>query len=369
MTENQLVLRSTVSSDGQLEVAVVSGPIPEPGPEDVVIRVEASPINPSDLGMLLAGADLSKATRSESSMLAPIPERALGGLAGRFDAPMPVGNEGAGEVVAAGSADLAQSLLGKTVAVVAGGMYGQYRKVPAASCLVLNSGTTAVEAASCFVNPLTALGMVDTMRSEGHSALVHTAAASNLGQMLQRICIADGVDLVNIVRRPEHVEMLESQGATWVCDSSSTDFESDLTEALKTTGATIAFDAVGGGELASTILSCMERAANVGSYSRYGSDTSKQVYIYGGLNRSRTTLDRTYGMAWSLGGWLLTPFLAKAGPERGAELRQRVADEINTTFASSYTATISLSDIIDPEIAGAYAAMATGEKYLVAPHL
>jgi len=371
MSETHQVLRSTVTAEGMLEVAIETEPIPEPGPGEVLVKVDASPINPSDLGMLLASADLSAATGASGdrpTLTAPISANVMAGLAGRVGAPMPVGNEGAGEVIAAGAGDLGQSLIGRIVAVVPGGMYSQYRVAPAESCLLLNDGTTAEQGASCFVNPLTALGMVETMRLEGHTALVHSVGASNLGQMLQRICLDDSVDLVNIVRKDSHVEMLKSQGATWVCNSSDDDFLDQLTNALIETKATIAFEAIGGGDMASNILSCMERALNVGEFSRYGSTTHKQLYIYGGLDRSRTTLNRTYGMAWGLGGWLLTPFLIKIGADRGNELRQRVADEIDTTFASQYTARISLAEVVDPDVMRAYAAMATGEKYLVTPH-
>ena len=370
MSDTHQVLRSTVTADATLEVAIETESIPEPGPGEVLIRVDASPINPSDLGMLLASADLSNAAGTSGerpTLTAPIDDRVMAGLAGRVGIAMPVGNEGAGEVVAAGSGDLAESLIGKVVAAVPGGMYGQYRVAPAEACLLLNEGTTAEQGASCFVNPLTALGMVETMRLEGHTALVHSVGASNLGQMLQRICLDDGVELVNIVRKQEHVDLLKGQGATWVCNSSDADFADQLTTALVETKATIAFEAIGGGDMASNILACMERALNVGEFSRYGSSTHKQVYIYGGLDRARTTLNRAYGMAWGLGGWLLTPFLIRIGAERGNELRQRVADEIDTTFASHYTARISLAEVVDPEIMRSYAAMATGEKYLVTP--
>ncbi|MGB1630885.1 MAG: zinc-binding dehydrogenase, partial [Acidimicrobiales bacterium] len=224
------------------------------------------------------------------------------------------------------------------------------------------------QAAAPFVNPLTALGMVETMKAEGHSALIHTVGASNLGLMLNRICQADGVPLVNIVRRQEHVDLLRSLGAEHVCDSTRDSFEDDLAEALRATGATIAFDAIGGGEMASTLLAVMERVLSEGNeFSRYGSDTHKQVYIYGGLDRGPTTLDRTYGMSWGVGGWLLTPFLGRIGPQRMMGLRQRVADEITTTFASHYAERISLGDMLDPDVARAYAAQATGEKRLVVP--
>jgi len=321
-SDNMQALQSTVRSDSTLEVSLIESPMPTPGADEVVIRVEASPINPSDLGVLLAGAGVSKARRSADLLTAPIPSAAMAALAGRVDEPMPVGNEGAGTVIAVGSSDAAKGLEGKTVAVLAGGMYATHRKVHVSQCLELAEGVTAEQGASCFVNPLTVLGMVETMQLDGHSALVHTAAASNLGQMLLRLCLAEDVGLVNIVRRSEQADLLRSQGAAWVCDSSQPSFGDDLTEALTQTGATIAFDAIGGGDLVSTILSSMEKAASAGQeFSRYGSNTLKQAYIYGGLDRSKTTLDRTYGMSWSVGGWLLPNFLGRVGDARESRTR------------------------------------------------
>lgn len=374
-------LRSLVSRDfdsggGLLELSLETVDIPEPHDDDVLIRVEAAPINPSDLGMLLAGADVSVARVEESDdgpvVTAPIPPATLAGLGGRLGRPMPVGNEGAGVVVATGAAAEARELLGATVAVLGGGMYGGYRRVPAAQCLRLPDGVTPVEGASCFVNPLTALGMIGTMRLEHHRALVHTAAASNLGQMLNRLCLADQIGLVNIVRRDEHVDLLRSQGAGHVLNSTSPSFDQDLTDALVDTGATLAFDAIGGGDLAGRILAAMERAAarsSSGGYDRYGSSVHKQVYVYGGLDRRPTVVDRTFGMAWSIGGWLLMPFLARVGPEEAQRLRERVAAEITTTFASAYTDEISLAGMLDVDTLRAYARQATGQKYLVRPHL
>jgi NADPH:quinone reductase len=288
-------------------------------------------------------------------------------MAGRVGNAMPVGNEGAGVVIAAG--EDAKALVGKTVAVLGGGMYGQYRTVPSVSCLVLPDDVTPAEGASSFVNPLTALGMTVTMRAEGHSALVHTAAASNLGQMLNKICLADDVPLVNIVRSAAQAELLKNIGARYICDSTADDFVPALIEAVAETGATIAFDAIGGGRLASTILTAMESAAaqDMTGYSRYGSNVHKQVYIYGGLDTAPTELTRSFGMAWSVGGWLLTPFLVKIGPTRVAELHARVAAEVKTTFASHYTQTITLADLLKPEVLEAISRRATGEKYLVVP--
>jgi NADPH2:quinone reductase len=376
MTEQStgLQLRSTVRKGGVLEVSLASVPVPEPKPDEVVVRVEASPINPSDLGLMFGGADLSTA-RASGTPDVPVVTVGLSpalvkALAGRVDQSLPVGNEGAGVVVRAGSSDQARALMGKTVAILGGAMYAQYRSIKAAQCLVLPQGTTPAEGASCFVNPLTALGMVETMRREGHSALVHTAAASNLGQMLNRICLQDGVRLVNVVRRPEHVEVLEAIGAEHVVSSSAPTFLDDLTEALATTGATLAFDAVGGGRLATQILSCMEAAANRSAkeYSRYGSTTHKQVYIYGGLDRGPTEIVRNFGMAWGVGGWLLTAFLQKIGPQAAQKLRERVAAEIKTTFASRYTKEVSLAEALRLEEIAVYGKQATGEKYLINPN-
>lgn len=340
----------------------------------MLIRVGAAPINPSDLGVMFAGADLTGVEADEvdgrprlSVALSP---GALAASRARVGHPLPVGNEGAGTVVAAGPAPEAQALLGRTVAVLGGAMYSQYRTAPAAQVLALPDDVDAVAGAACFVNPLTALGMVGTMQLEGHTALVHTAAASNLGQMLNRLCLADGIGLVNVVRRPEHVELLRSQGAEHVCDTSSPSFDDDLTEALVATGATVAFDAIGGGDQAGRILAAMERAvtATSGEFQRYGSSVHKQVYVYGGLDRSPTVVHRTFGMAWGIGGWLLMPFLQRVGADETARLRARVADEITTTFASSYTDQVDLRGALDPAAVAVYGQQATGRKYLVRPN-
>ncbi len=364
-------LRSTVTEDGVVTLAQRLTEIGPLGDDQVLVRVEAAPINPSDLGMLFAGGDVSTASAADGELPAvsvSLSPGVLAASAGRLGKPMPTGNEGGGTVVAAGGSDAAQALLGKVVGFLSGNAYAQYRVLHTAQCLAMADGTDPADAAAAFVNPLTALGMVETMRSEGHSALVHTVGASNLGLMLQRICNDDGVGLVNIVRKPEHVELLRSQGAEHVCDSSAESFEADLIDALRATKATIAFDAIGGGELATTLLSCMEKVASeADEFSRYGSDTHKQVYIYGGLDRGPTTLRRNFGMSWSLGGWLLTPFLAKIGQEGADRLRQRVADEITTTFASTYGMRLSLDQAVDPEMVKRYGLMATGDKALVSP--
>ncbi len=366
-------LRSLLSPEGRLELSLAEVEIAAPGPDEVLIRIEATPINPSDLGLLLGPADpaslVATGSAARPAVAGPVSAAALKALAARVGESMPVGNEGAGTVIAAG--ETAKALIGRTVAAIGGAMYAQYRTVRAADCLVLPEGVTAREGASCFVNPLTALGMIETMKREGHSALVHTAAASNLGQMLNRACQADGIALVNIVRSPAQAELLRSQGARHVLDTSTPDFQDALIAALDATGATLGFDAIGGGRLAGQILSAMEVVASrkAGAYSRYGSSVHKQVYIYGALDLGPTELVRSFGMSWGLGGWLLTPFLMRIGPEAAAALRERVGREIRTTFASHYDQTISLRQALDPAVIAAYARRATGGKYLIDPSL
>ncbi|HTW83164.1 MAG TPA: zinc-binding dehydrogenase [Candidatus Sulfotelmatobacter sp.] len=366
-----LELRSKITSAGELQLWLEEVAVPEPGPDQVVLRVEAAPINPSDLGLLLGPADLATlragGTPERPTITASVPHARLALVEGRLDQAMPVGNEGAGVVVTAGGN--AQTLLGRTLAARAGGMYAQYRLVNTADTIPLPEGTRARDGASAFVNPLTALGMLETMRREGHRALVHTAAASNLGQMLVRLCRADDVPLVNIVRSKHQETLLRELGATHVVDSSSPTFVDDLTDAVAETGATLAFDAIGGGTLASTILTCMERVAGRREtvYSRYGSTVHKQVYLYGSLDVGPTVLNRNYGMAWGVGGWLVFSYLGKLGAETFQRLRDRVAAELTTTFASRYTDEISLTQALDPAVIAAYSKRATGEKYLVTP--
>ena len=375
MADTMRALRSTITDAGKLELTVVDVARPEPGPGDVLIEVGASPINPSDLGSFFGPADMSTATSvgtPESPMVvADVPANMMRMAGPRVGKALAIGNEGAGMVVAAGADAAAQALMGKIVAVIGGGMYSQYKVAPADQCLVLPDGITAEEAASCFVNPLTVLGMVETMRLEGHSAIVHTAAASNLGQMLQKVCVNEGVALVNIVRRQEHVELLRGLGATHVVDSSKDSFMADLIDACAETGATVGFDATGGGSLGGNILTAMEVAlTRKGSgMGAYGSTTHKQVYLYGGLDRTPTTFTRSFGMAWGMGGWLLPPFLARVGAEKAQELREKVASEIKTTFVSGYSARVSLDDALSLESIAHFGRMATGEKFLVCPSL
>jgi NADPH2:quinone reductase len=368
-----LQLRSLARANGELELSLVSVPVPDLSPDEVLLRIEASPINPSDLGLLFGAADMSTAKYSGTATLpvvtATIPPERMRAVATRLDQSMPVGNEGAGIVIAAGDSDAARDLLGKTVAVVGGAMYAQYRAIKASQCLVLPEGTTPAEGASCFINPLTALGMVETMRREGHTALVHTAAASNLGQMLTKLCLADGVGQVNIVRSQAQEEVLRRIGAQHVCNSTSPTFMQDLTAAIVATGATLAFDAVGGGPLAGQILTCMEAAANrnATTYSRYGSTTHKQVYVYGRLDSRPIELGGGFGMAWGVGGWLLFPFMQKIGEPAALALRQRVVAELKTTFASHYARSVSLAEALQPDAIAEYGKRATGDKFLITP--
>ena len=369
MSSNKQIT-STVTDAGKLEIAITESERPIPGDDEVLIQIEATPINPSDLGLLIGPGDINTLKAEDSKIIMDVPKAIMGAMEPRLNKPMPVGNEGSGVVIEAGVN--AQELLGKVVSVVGGGMYTQYRCLPAASCMVMNEGTEPRDCASSFVNPLTALGMVETMKMEGHTALVHTAAASNLGQMLVKICKDDGVQLVNIVRKQEHVDLLKSFGAQFVCNSSDDGFMEQLTSAITETKATLAFDATGGGELAGKILACMEAAArkNATEYSPYGSTDHKQVYIYGALNQSGITLpnNRSFGMYWGIGGFLLTPFLSKVGFEKMGELQARVASEIKTTFASTYTQEVSLEEVLTLESLMVYAKQATGEKFLINPN-
>jgi NADPH:quinone reductase-like Zn-dependent oxidoreductase len=373
-SKNGLQLRSLIKKSGELEISLLDVPTPEPSADEVVVRVEASPINPSDLGLLVGAADMATAkasgTKEAPVITAKIPEAAMRAMAGRLDQSLPVGNEGAGVVVRAGSSEAAQALMGKTVSMIGGAMYSQYRTVKASDRMALPAGTTAADGASWFVNPFTALGMTETMRREGHKALVHTAAASNLGQMLNKICIKDGIALVNIVRKADQMEILRKIGAKHVVDSSSPNFMSELTDALAATGATVAFDAIGGGKLAGQILTGMEAAINRDAkvYSRYGSNVHKQVYIYGMLDPGPTELNRSFGMIWGVGGWLLFPFLMKINAADRQRLRERVASELKTTFASHYTQVVSLAEALQLSHLAVYGKRATGEKYLINPN-
>lgn len=373
MTNTNIQLISTISEDNKLTLSLQDIDMPQPNADEVVIRIEAAPLNPSDLGVLFSAADMTTAEQSGTTqhpvITADVPAQFMPSLAKRVDKAIPVGNEGAGTVIAAGSSPAAQTLMGKTVAVIGGGTYRQFICANVQSCLELKEGTTAKEGASSFVNPLTALAMVETMRAEGHKAIIHAAAASNLGQMLNRICIADNVDLINIVRKEEQETLLRDMGAKYIVNSSSETFLADLTAAIIETGATIAFDPIGGGQLTSDILNCMEVAAarDMKEHSVYGSDTFKQVYIYGALNRGPITLHRNFGFAWGVNGFLLFNALGKLGTTTAMAMRKRVADEITTTFASNYTHEVSLAEVLQLQSLAAYSKQATGEKYLITP--
>jgi len=369
MTWTGREMRSTIDQNGTLVLSLDQVELAEPGDDEVIVRVEATPINPSDIGLLLGPADLAHIEAAGGPRLTlTVPPARLAAVAGRIGQSLPVGNEGAGTVVAAGRN--AAALQGKRVGMYGGAMYADYRKIGISDVIPLPEGASAADGASMFINPLTALGFVETARREGHKAIVHTPAASNLGQMLQRICLADGIPLVNIVRSEEQAALLRGIGATHVLNSKDEDFASRLTDAIAETGATIAFDAIGGGKLGSDILLAMERAAarRPGAYSRYGSTVFKQLYIYGSLDTGPTLLDRAaLGYAWSVSAWLLFHYLPKAGPETVQRLRQRVARELTTTFASRYTRTIGLADVLQPEVLRAFDRKATGEKFLIDP--
>jgi len=360
------VFHSTVTADGKLRLSIDDVEL-DAGPDDVIVRVDAAPINPTDIFLMLSMADVAQAVSRDGVLEVPLAPALLTAFAARVDKPIPIGTEGAGMVIAAGASSAAQALLGKIVALHAGGMFASHRKVPAAAVQPLPAGSTAVDGASAFVNPMTALSFVETMRAEGHTAIVHTAAASNLGQMLVRICAADGVPLVNIVRRAEHVQQLRALGATYALDSSTPTFKQELAAAIAETGATIAFDAIGGGTLGSTILDAMERAAarKMKAYSHYGSSTLKQLYIYGGLDRAPTQLVRSFGMSWSAGGYLVMNALRKLGAEVAARMTARVMSELTTTFSSTYRQRITLDRLVDADTVRAFAQMSTGEKFLL----
>lgn len=362
---------STVTEDNELVLSIVEHDIPTPGPDDVVVRVEAAPINPSDMFPLIGFADYGNGKLvtqgNEQKMVAPIAPAMMDPLRARVGQTLPVGNEGAGTVVAAG--DNVKHLEGKLVSLVTGQCYQQYVVSPAIAVLPHKDDTSAVEAASSFVNPLTALCFVETLKAEGHKAMIHTAAASNLGQILLRLCQQDDIDLVCIVRKDEQADLLKSQGAKYVLNSSDADFKAQLEDAIAETGASLAFDAIGAGDMADTLLATMERAfsRSASGLNTYGSDQHKQVYIYGRLGMGQVTLSQSYGMQWSCGGYLLTPQLQKHGMEKLAQMQARVADEIKTTFASNVTDTLSLAEAIDPENIARFMPKKTGEKYVIEP--
>ena len=366
-----LQLQSCVHENNTIECALFEVDIPDPGPDEVLIKVEAAPINPSDLGLMFGILNTDTATAAElngfPAVSLPVPEAMMRAMKTRVGQWLPAGNEGAGTVVAAGSSDEAQALMGKRVGVFGGELFAQYRCMSAMQCMALPDDVTAEEGASCVVNPMTALGFVETAKMEGHKAIVHAAAASNLGQMLHRICAEDGIPLVNIVRSDDQVAMLRGQGAEHVLNSTDENFQKTLTAAVELTGATIAFDPIGGGLLSNQILTAMEVAAQkrMPVWSRYGSDEHKQIYIYGMLDPAPTALTRGYGFAWSVSGWLLMPFLQRAGLERMFAMQQRVLSGLKTTFASQYSDRVSLEQALELSAVQAYGRKATGQKTLI----
>ena len=245
----------------------------------------------------------------------------------------------------------------------------RFRRISLADCLIFPEGTQAASCASSFVNPLTVLGFVETMRDEGHEALVHTAAASNLGQMLVKVCLADGIELINVVRSSEQVRLLKGIGAKHVLNATDDSFMERLTDLVRMTGATLGFDAIGGGRLACDILTAMERAFAPAAFSLYGSVVNKQVYVYGLLDPAPIEIDRTVGAAWGVGSWLMMYRMAALGPARVDRLKQRIVREIDTLFHSNYTATIGLQDMLDLDVVAAMNGLGTGSKYLLNPTL
>lgn len=376
LPSNGLQLTSTLEADGMLRLGLAEKPVDHPGDDEVVVRLEAVPINPSDLMTLLAAADPADARASGSAnrpeVCLPIAPEAAQAYAGRFGVSLEPGLAGAGTVVATGKN--CERMIGRRIAALSlrRGTFGQYATVSVAESALLPQGISSREGADVFCNPMTALAIAETVRIEGHTALIQTAAASNLGRMLVRICQEDGIPLVNIVRREEHAALLSAMGADHVCDSSAPDFFAQLRAAIAATGATIAFDAIGGGAMPGLLLEAMEdvAAAQMGFYSPYGSHGLKSVFIYGHLDRSPTVLHNArYGMLWDVRHWALPQTMARVGSKRAAEMRQRVLSGLKTTFASRFTREISLAQALDPETLRAYARMATGEKFLINPTL
>ena len=366
---SNLALRSTLRRNGDVEIALeqVRVPAPEGG---VVVEMLAAPIHPADMTLLFARADPGTAERvqrdGKTVTVLRAGDAAAQAQASRVDVATAVGMEGAGRVVEAGPSDAAQALLGRLVAVRGNGVYARYNRIALEDILPLPDDVSASEGAAAFINPLTVLGMVELMRDGGFGGLVHTAAASTIGQMLCRLCREEGIGLVNIVRRPEQVELLRSIGAEHVCDMSGPDFEDELLRALVATGATLAFDATGGGDLASRILNLMERALpKPEGYQHYGSNIRKKVFIYGTLDPSPLVLLKNYGLAWDLGGYLVFHFLESIGPERAEGLKRRVVEGLKTTFAMQYSHKISLAEACDPDVLRGAGRRATGEKYLI----
>jgi NADPH:quinone reductase-like Zn-dependent oxidoreductase len=369
MTTTGKQLFSTLE-DGKLTVEIVDTEFAQPVGNQVLVEMEAAPINPSDLAILTGMAELENAEYSPGKFVAVMPEPFNSAQKGRHGKRLPAGNEGAGKVVASGDSEAAQSLLGQRVACVPGNAYSQYCLADAGLCLPLGS-LSSEQGASAFVNPMTVLGFVETARMEQQGAIIHTAAASNLGQMLIKVCHEDNIPLVNIVRRQEHVGLLKDLGANHVINSSDDDFIDQLCAAISETNAYCGFDPIGGGHAVDNCFKAMERvaASKMTEFSRYGSDQAKKMYIYGRLDFGPTLLTPSYGFGWTLSGWLLTPFLQKAGLETLLRMRERVLDGLSTTFASTYKRKVSLEEMLTREAVLDYRTMKTGEKYLVTPQV
>ena len=364
-------MQSCLHDNGTIECALREVDVVDPEPHEVLVKVEAAPINPSDLGLMFGAADLSSLREIERdgrvSILLDVPPARMRAMGPRVGQWIGVGNEGSGRVVAAGSSEASQIMLGKRVGMFGGEMYSEYRCLPVSKCMMFPDSISSEQAASCFVNPMTAMGFMETREMEGQSGIVHTAAASNLGQMLVRLCQADDIPLVNIVRSEEQVKLLRGMGVEGALNSRDKQFMSQLIEALSATEATLAFDAIGGGKLINRILTAMEIAAvsKRSQWSPYGSDQHKQIYVYGQLDLGPTELTRGFGWVWSVGGWLLNPFMNRAGPERVMRMKKRVVEEIGTTFASHYSLRIPLSESLSSMAVAAYSARKTGQKALL----
>ncbi|WJY18884.1 zinc-binding dehydrogenase [Alteriqipengyuania flavescens] len=362
-------LFTTLESDGTLTVEIAEATFPDPTGNQVLVKMEAAPINPSDLAILTGAADFENAEYSPGKVVAKMPEPFNTGSKARHGQRLPAGNEGAGTVVAAGDGEMAQGLMGQRVACVPGSAFSQYAIADAAMCLPL--GDHSAEAgASSFVNPMTALGFVENAKMDGQKAILHTVGASNLGQMLNRICQEDGIALVNIVRKADQADLLKSQGAEHVVNSSDEDFMDKLRSAVEATGAFYGFDPIGGGQMVDHCFKAMEQVAvaQMSEYSRYGSNQAKRMFIYGRLDFGPTVLTPAYGFGWTLSGWLLTPFLQNAGMETVMRMRKRVLDNLTTTFASNYKEKVDLEGMLTKDAILDYRQMKTGEKYLVTPN-
>jgi len=366
MTFTGKQLTTQLDADGTLTLQLNDKTWDAPKAGQVLIKVEATPINPSDLGLLFASADTDNAVYSPGKVVAQMPANATRAMKARHGLPMPAGNEAAGTVVAAGEG--AEHMMGKRIACVPGTAYADYAYADLTMAFAVDDAVSAEQAASSFVNPMTALGFTETMKLEGFTGIVHAAAASNLGQMLVKICLEDNIPLVNIVRSDAQVKLLKDLGATHVLNMTDEDFMPKLIDAIAETKAMIGFDPIGGGTLAGQILTAMEAAASRGAaFSRYGSSEAKKVYIYGALDLGPTILNRAFGLTWDLAGWLLTPFMMKAGAEVVGRMRARVMKDLTTTFASHYKAKVSLEGMLSKEAVSEYNARRTGEKYLVVP--